>query len=310
MRIGIDRRSILRSGAGLIGLPALVRIAAPSPASAATDPTTDLSLVFEDLFQTIDTTVWNAGPKATTAEPGFYGRSAFARLGGEEGFDPYAIVEDPDAEGGKALQISARYIGRTMSVPGYYGNENPEYQWISGNLQSAWRDGTIVRGWRRGYFEARMHMPEHPLAWSAFWLMNGRSILWPQTSVEVDIVEHKGFEPKLYGTYLHEWGEPGEQHHGIGVSTGVDVTRGYHRYGALIEGDECIPYFDGMPAIDIRTGRSVRWKITRSPEMDAQNDVFWPLLTLALRNDVPFPDPLREADRLTSVRFDYVRVYA
>jgi hypothetical protein len=43
--------------------------------------------------------------------------------------------------------------------------------------------------------------------------------------------------------------------------------------------------------------------------LDANKDVFWPLLTLALRADVPFPNPLREADRQTRLRIDYVRVY-
>ena len=114
------------------------------------DPTVGRSLIFEDNFNTLDWSIWDAGPKATTSDPGFYGRSAFARSNGEEGFNPYAIVDEPMASDGKALQISAKYIGQPMNVPSYYGNPLPEYQWISGNIQTARRDGTINKGWRKG----------------------------------------------------------------------------------------------------------------------------------------------------------------
>ena len=43
-------------------------------------------------------------------------------------------------------------------------------------------------------------------------MLNGRSVLSSKTSIEIDVVEHKGWEPKLYGALLHEWGQPGEHH--------------------------------------------------------------------------------------------------
>lgn len=266
-------------------------------------------MVFDEPFQTLDPAIWHAGPKSTTFDTGFYGRAAFARRGGEEGFNPYAIVDDAEAEDGKALQISVRYIGRTMRVPQYYGNTLSEFQWIGGNIQTARPDGTILKGWRNGYFEARMKMPRHPLTWPAFWLMNGNSILFPRTSVEIDIVEHKGFELDLYGAYLHEWGSPGEHHEGIGVPTGTDVTQAYHRYGVLVDGAACIPYFDRRPIPDRVTGRPVVWTIGRAGELDSQGDVFWPLLTLALRSDVPFPNPLLPEHHLAHLRIDGMQVY-
>lgn len=304
------RRSVMAGACTLLGLQAFHRVSPARASEDPPDPTTGRSVIFEDSFETLNTALWQAGRKATTAEPGYYGRSAFSRIGGEEGFDPYAIVDDGDATGGKALQISAKYIGRQMKVPLYYGNEHPEFQWISGNLQTATREGAIIRGWRRGYFEARMRFPEHPLAWSAFWLMNGRSVLWPKTSIEIDVVEHKGWELDLYGTYLHEWGKPGENHRSTGVPTAIDLTKGYFRYGVLIEDDFCVPCFERRPVTDAKTGNPARWTIGRSAEMDAQNDVFWPLLTLALRTDVRFPHPLQDEDRLTHMRVDYFRVYA
>lgn len=279
-------------------------------AASAEDPTLGRAIVFEDEFTAIDWSVWNAGPKPTKSDPGFYGRSAFATDGGREGFDPYLIVDDPRASAGKALQISAKYIGRPMSVPHYYGNALPEFQWISGNIQTARRDGTITRGWRRGYFEARMIFPKHPLSWPAFWMMNGRSVLFPKTSIEIDVVEHKGWEPRLYGAYLHEWGKPGEHHEGTGVPTPQDMTESYCRYGVLVTEQQCRLYFERQPVIDTGTGAPVDWTITRAAELDANADVFWPLLTLALRSDVAYPQPLLDEHRLTHMRVDYFRVYA
>jgi beta-glucanase (GH16 family) len=305
----ISRRASLKTLAAVMLAPAIVRSSfAAAPAEA--DPTHGRSLVFEDHFATLDTAIWNAGRKATTFDSGFYGRSAFARIDGEEGFNPYAIVDDGAAEDGKALQISAQYIGRPMNIHGYHGNNLPEFQWVSGNIQTAKADGSILKSWRKGYFEARMACPLHPLSWSAFWLMNGRSILFPQTSVELDVVEHKGFEPDSYGCYLHEWGNPGEHHEGIGVPTGVDVTTGYFRYGMLVDDTGCTPFFERKPVLDPKSQRPLRWSLRRSAELDAQNDQFWMLLTLALRADVAYPPALRPDQRSTRLRVDYVRVYA
>lgn len=281
-----------------------------SSAQSSPDPAGGRTLLFEDKFTTLDWSTWNAGPKPTTSDPGFYGRSAFARSEGEEGFNPYAIVDDPRANDGKALQISAKYIGRTMNVPHYYGNNLAEFQWISGNMQTARLNGAILQGWRRGYFETRMLFPRHPLTWPAFWMMNGRSILFPQTSIEIDVVEHKGWEPTLYGAYLHEWGQPGEHHEGTGVPTPVDMTEDYRRYGVLVTDTECTIYFERQPIIDTKTGMPAVWKITRSAELNVYQDVFWPVITLALRSDIPYPPQLSPEELLTHMRVDYFRVYA
>lgn len=302
----LSRRCFIEASAGVLGL-GFALIHEPSAYASTDDPTVGRKLVFEDDFDRIDWSIWNAGPKPTSAEPGFYGASAFARRTGEEGFNPYDIVDDDRTTNGKSLQISAKYIGRTMAVPNYYGNTHSDYQWISGSLQTARRDGIVTKGWRQGYFEARMLFPKHPLSWPAFWMLNGRSILNPTTSIELDVVEHKGWEPTVYGAYLHEWGQPGEHHEGTGVTTTLDMTQGYCRYGILVDGTRCVPYFERKPVIDTRTGLPANWPINRSADLDLDADVFWPLLTLALHNDVPQkrnPDEL-----LTQMRVDYFQVY-
>ena len=62
--------------------------------------------------------------------------------------------------------------------------------------------------------------------------------------------------------------------------------------------------------IDTAVGAPVSWTITRAAELDADADVFWPLLTLALRADVAYPQPLLAEHMLTHMRIDYFRVYA
>ncbi|HEY6881749.1 MAG TPA: family 16 glycosylhydrolase [Polyangiales bacterium] len=280
-----------------------------TPPSADEDPTRGRKIVFEDDFKRLDTTIWEGGAKATTAPQGYYGRSVFAPIGGVEGVDPYSIVEDNQAENGKALQIAAVYVGRKMNVRNYYGNDLKEFQWVSGNLQTARKDGTVRAGWRRGYFEARMKFPLHPLSWPAFWMLNRSCILSWKKAIELDIVEHKGWEPHGYGAYLHEWG--GNEHHSsTGAETGFDLTRAYYRYGMLVEDDRCTPYFERRIVRDTKTGKPNVWPLTRAPEMNAEDDLFWPLLTLALRTDVPFPIPLDAHDKVTHMRVDYFRVYA
>ncbi|KAA0109072.1 1,3-beta-glucanase [Methylobacterium sp. P1-11] len=311
---GLDwiRRDVLKSCFQGLPLCAMASLLPTGHADAAIDTSLDpaqgRALLFDDPFTEINGRIWNGGPKATTGPTGFYGRSAFAPLSGAEGFKPYEIVDDPDATGGTALQISAKYIGRNMNVRNYYGNNLPDFQWISGNLQAGSRSGVVSLGWRQGYFEARMKFPKHPLTWPAFWLLNRNGITDNKRSIEVDIVEHKGFEPKLYGAYLHEWGQPGEHNEGTGVPTSLDMTEQYCRYGVLIKDDKCIPYFERKPIINPATKQINIWTLTRASEMEQNGDVFWPLLTLALRTDVPAPQ-LTEAQKLVHMRVDYFRVY-
>lgn len=304
------RAALMQLGALAIPGGALLALTPKAAAdNVPSDPLVGRRIVFDDDFASLDWTRWNAGPKATTAPSGFYGRSAFAQKGGDEGFNPYSIVDDPRVANGKALQIACSYIGRSMHIRNYYGNDLPEFQWVSGNMQGATPQGVLLNGWRSGYFEARMQFPSHPLTWPAFWLLNRESILNWQTSIEVDIIEHKGTEPFLYGLYLHEWGAPDEHNEGSGKATPQDMTKGYNRFGVLIEGNLCIPYYNRQPILSTVTGTPLAWVIRRAAKLDAKNDVFFPLLTLALRADVPFPNPLREEHKYARMLVDYFRVY-
>ena len=154
------RAALMQLGALAIPGGALLALTPKAAAdNVPSDPLVGRRIVFDDDFASLDWTRWNAGPKATTAPSGFYGRSAFAQKGGDEGFNPYSIVDDPRVANGKALQIACSYIGRPMHIRNYYGNDLPEFQWVSGNMQGATPQGVLLNGWRSGYFEARMQLP-------------------------------------------------------------------------------------------------------------------------------------------------------
>lgn len=305
----ITRKFALLRIAALCAPVEMLPAASQASDGLSDDPTVGRHIVFADNFSEIDWSRWDAGPKATAGPSGYYGRSAFARRGGESDFDPYSIVADPRAEDGKALEIAAKYIGHGMNIANYYGNALREYQWVSGNLQGARPNGELLMGWREGYFEARMLFPRHPLTWAAFWLLNKNSILEPATSIEIDIVEQKGWEPHQYGCYLHEWGKPGEHNEGTGNTTKVDMTEQYNLYGVLIAGGKCRLYFNRRPVLSDSSGLPVNWEIQRSIKMADSDDVFFPLLTLALRTDVPYPNHLSQADKSSRMLVDYFRVY-
>ncbi len=52
-------------------------------AQPATDPTNGRDLVFDEGLVILDPATWFAGPKPSTLDGGFYGRSAFSRITGE-----------------------------------------------------------------------------------------------------------------------------------------------------------------------------------------------------------------------------------
>lgn len=60
----------------------------------------------------------------------------------------------------------------------------------------------VKEGWKYGYFEARMKMPEGRGTWPAFWMMPVHFQSWPQDG-EIDIMEHVGYEPKMVYSTIH-----------------------------------------------------------------------------------------------------------
>lgn len=284
-----------QAGGGAAGWGAeLVRVSDEAPAE---DVVAGRTLVFEEQFTELRPDIWEFGGYPNNFDAGHYGGAAFAPWGGTDGHDPYSIAEDADAENGTALQIVAQYLGEAPTIPHYYDYENPRFWWISGQIAGARRDTTFLHGFRNGYFEVRMKMPEHPITWPAFWLLNKGS-LGHETrmySTEIDVVEHHGFSRDRYGAYLHEWApEEEEQHHEGTYPMIVDVEdlrNEYHLYGVEIDGDKVRPYFNRVRLTDIETGAPVEWTMTRVEELDANDDAFFPIISLAIAADYAVNQP-------------------
>jgi hypothetical protein len=86
MPIMPSRRMLLAAAAALAG--GAGSKTAPAEAQDAADPTIGRKLIFDEQFASLDPAIWHAGPKSTTNDAGFYGRSAFSRRGGRRASTP------------------------------------------------------------------------------------------------------------------------------------------------------------------------------------------------------------------------------
>lgn len=319
--------------------PPPVPTPAPIPTPTPTgDPRAGRTIKFEENFNTMNVGTlgvsgpagakfW-AGTKPSMFDSGQFGWFKFSLSNsGEFGHNPFGVVADVDASDGKAFRIQAKWVGSALSV---YTTE-PRFQWVSGLISSAnlSRAGTgtflNLNDFNRGYFVCRMKVPVSPYSWPAFWLINRDGALPPYaSSIELDVIEHKGTEPKNYGAYYHQWTNAmgATAHQGIGphlsASGGprnyasvddVDLTQGYHDYGMLVENGKIICYIDHMPVKDAG-GNVVAWDFL-DPGMAARGDTFFLVINLAGLAEIPDPWPMpTPAQQTINLLIDYVKVYS
>jgi beta-glucanase (GH16 family) len=113
------------------------------------------------------------------------------------------------------------------------------------------RDGQHYRGWRYGYFEARLKWPNTVVgAWPAFWMIPVTP--GAATKGELDIMEGQGGAfPNTIFTSIHNWVNGIDVANNGGANTyqlpqGVDMTQ-YHTYGVLWTPGNVTWYFDDQP---------------------------------------------------------------
>jgi hypothetical protein len=79
--------------------------------------------------------------------------------------------------------------------------------------------------------------------WPAFWLLP-QSGNWPP---EIDVLELLGHDPSTYYVGAHWEGADGShQYKTTGVSTGIDLSQGFHDYGTMWTPDTITFYLDGQ----------------------------------------------------------------
>lgn len=104
-----------------------------------------------------------------------------------------------------------------------------------------------------GYFEARLKLPMGKGLWPAFWLLSADNVRPP----EIDILEaftvpnDKGDGGRMKVHY-HSIDKPTSDPNAKGeckgwYDVGVDISAGFHNYGADVEPDGITFYFDGRP---------------------------------------------------------------
>ena len=198
----------------LVG-PSALSGAAPA-ADGAAKSRIDLSeyeLTFDEPFDQLDVSAWGPGTRWISHTPwnGDFGDAQFSDP--RPGF-PFTVQDG-------ILRIEAR--------------RGTDGKWRSGLLASADKDGNGFLQ-ERGYFEISAKLPKGPGLWPAFWLIANKD---PDTSVEVDVLEHYGKFPDFYESVVHIWpknSDANSYHQTLrhSVTPGV-LYEAFHQYGVSIE---------------------------------------------------------------------------
>lgn len=205
-------------------------------------------LVFEDNFDTLDTSVW--------AEPACCGGSVDPTISPEGYLTLTALPTPTGTQWGHLASTGPRSSGE----PSY---PNP-------------------RAWQEGYFEARIRYTNNPWSWPAFWLFSmAKSEAWPgedcsRLTSEWDIMENgvqngQGQRPadRWFFTNLHRntrngqvdyCGTPDEHRSYARDYTGVADLSDWHTWSGRWTEDELCTYMD-----DVQINCSAPFDTTAQP---------------------------------------------
>ena len=205
----------------------------------------DYSLTFSDEFtgSYLNTSVWGTkywwGGRtlASNAEMQYFADRSTAVIQRNPHLDPFSIKADPHEAGDGILTITARPSPDTSLTDGL--------PYVSGLINT---HGTFSQTY--GYFEISAQVPSGQGLWPAFWLLP-QSGNWPP---EIDVLELLGHDPSTYYVGSH-WTDATGSHafDTQGISTGIDLSQGFHSYGTLWTADSITYYLDGMEVYSMQT---------------------------------------------------------
>ncbi|GAB4361933.1 MAG: hypothetical protein Kow0026_25370 [Oricola sp.] len=229
----------------------------------------DYRLVFSEEFGDLDVSAWGENGSRWIAHTPWNGDFGDARFADPEPGFPFRTRAG-------VLRIEAR--------------KNEDGTWESGLLAGVNRDWQGFTA-RRGYFEARMRLPDGDGVWPAFWL-NSRA------GIELDVMEYYGRDNTRFSAAWHHWGEEAEDGHEsdlhwTSVQPGI-LSSQYNTFGVLVEDEYVTFYFNREPIWRL----PVPWDATMDPQ-------FFPLVNLALGSGWPIdktPSP-------SYLYVDYIRIY-
>ena len=202
-------------------------------------------LSFSDEFagSTLDTSIWGTkywwGGRtlASNGEMQYFADRSTAVIQHNPHLDPFSIAADPSEAGDGILTITARPSPDSSLTDGL--------PYISGLINT---HGTFSQTY--GYFEISAQVPSGQGLWPAFWLLP-QSGNWPP---EIDVLELLGHDPSTYYVGSH-WTDASGSHafDTQGISTGIDLSQGFHSYGTLWTADSISFYLDGAEVYSMQT---------------------------------------------------------
>ncbi len=186
-----------------------------------------------------------------------------------------AGVEAPDTEitapDGYSLVWNDEFDGTELSSdwtfevagPGFVNNELQNYvkgndvaEVSNGTLKiNLYKDGNDIKsariyakrnqGWKYGYIEASIKLPEGKGTWPAFWMMPVNFTSWPGDG-EIDIMESVGYDPNVVVSTIHcnKYNNGGTAIESARTSVATAYSE-FHKYALEWTADKMMFYVDG-----------------------------------------------------------------
>lgn len=155
-------------------------------------------------------------------------------------------------------------------------------------------------GWKYGYMEARMKLPQGKGTWPAFWMMPVNYTAWPADG-EIDIMEAVGYIPNVVYSTIHctKYNNGGTSNES--GNKGASVTQ-FHKYAMMWTPDYMTFYIDGNTIFTYKNDGSGK----NAWPFDAP---FYIILNLAWGGAWGGQGGIDESVLPATMEVDYVRVF-
>lgn len=237
-------------------------------------------------------------------------------------------VTDITAPEGYSLVWNDEFDGSELSSdwtfevagPGFVNNELQSYvkgsdvaEVSNGTLKiNLFKDGSDIKsariyakrnqGWKYGYFEASIKLPEGKGTWPAFWMMPVNFTTWPGDG-EIDIMESVGYDPNVVVSTIHcnKYNNGGTAIESARKTISNAYTE-FHKYALEWTPERMVFFVDGIKLLTYNndgTGKDA-WPF---------NAPFYIILNLAWGGSWGGVQGVDESCLPATMEVDYVRVF-